>query len=160
MLFRSQPKLSENPATEEAGSIVAVIFDPAGRVISRLDGSGVASISQGRYPVMDFNRNGVQDIINESAGSSQWHIQDQEGDESNVVTTQLLSIFDDKACREMYDDKNWVGTAFPVWTITKPCSNLGMSQTRKICEQSEFIEQFGTRIAFNRNTGRAEVQQR
>jgi prepilin-type N-terminal cleavage/methylation domain-containing protein len=152
----TQPKLSENPATEEAGSI----FDPAGRVISRLDGSGVASISQGRYPVMDFNRNGVQDIINESAGASQPHLQDQEGDEANVVTTQLLAVFDDKACRELYDDRNWIGTAFPVWNITKPCSDLRAGQMRKICEQTEFIEQFGTRIAFNRNTGRAEVQQR
>jgi prepilin-type N-terminal cleavage/methylation domain-containing protein len=156
----TQPKLSEDPTKEEAGSIVGVIFDPSGRVVSRLDGSGVASISQGRYPVMDFNRNGVQDIVNESAGASQMHIQDQEGDEANVVTTQLLALFDDKACREMYDEKNWIGTAFPVWTIAKPCSQLGTSQTRKICEQSDFIEQFGTRIAFNRNTGRAEVQQR
>ena len=140
--------------------MIGVIFDANGRVVSRLEGSGVASISQGRYPVMDFNRNGVQDIINESAGASQGHIQDQEGDEPNVVTTQLLALFDDKICREMYDEKNWIGTAFPVWSITKPCSQLGTSQTRKICEQSEFIEQFGTRIAFNRNTGRAEVQQR
>ena len=110
--------------------------------------------------MMDFNRNGVQDILNEAAGAAQSHIQDQEGDEPHAVTTQTLAVFDDKAAREAFDEKNWAGMDFPVWTSAKACSDLGTGQSRKICEQTEFIEQFGTRIQFNRNTGRAEVQQR
>jgi prepilin-type N-terminal cleavage/methylation domain-containing protein len=159
----TQPKLTEDTSTEEkneCGSLVAVIFDDQGRVITRLDGSGLASLSQGRYPMMDFNRNGVQDILNEAAGAAQAHIQDQEGDEPHAVTTQTLAVFDDKAAREAYDDSRWAGMDFPVWSMNKTCSQLGTGQSRKICEQSEFIEQFGTRIQFNRNTGRAEVQQR
>ena len=159
----TQPKLNEANAAsdlQECGSLVAVMFDEQGRLITRLDGSGISSLSQGRYPMMDFNRNGVQDILNETASSAQPHVQDQEGDEPNAVTTQTLAIFDDKAAREVYDEENWLGSTFPVWTINKPCTQLGIGQSRKICEQSEFIEQFGTRIQFNRNTGRAEVQQR
>jgi type II secretory pathway pseudopilin PulG len=156
----SQPKLKENPAEEELGTIVGVLFDGQGRVVSRLDGSGIASVSQGRYPVMDFNRNGVQDIINEVAGPWEAHVQNQEGDESNVVTTQVLAVFDDKAARELYDEKLWQGTSLPGWTILKACADLGAGQSRRMCELTEFIEQFGTKIAFNRNTGRAEVQQR
>ena len=159
----TQPKLTEDASVDEkneCGSLVAVIFDAQGRVVTRLDGSGLASLSQGRYPMMDFNRNGVQDILNEAAGAAQSHIQDQEGDEPHAVTTQTLAVFDDKAAREAFDEKNWAGMDFPVWTSAKACSDLGTGQSRKICEQTEFIEQFGTRIQFNRNTGRAEVQQR
>jgi prepilin-type N-terminal cleavage/methylation domain-containing protein len=159
----TQPKLTEQETAGqevECGTLVAVIFDPQGRLITRLDNSGLASLSQGRYPMMDFNRNGVQDILNESAGSAQFHIQDQEGDEPNAVTTQTLAVFDDKVSREGNDETRWLGSNFPAWTMARPCSALGTGQSRKICDQSEFIEQFGTRIQFNRNTGRAEVQQR
>jgi len=159
----TQPKLTEMASAEtpcECGTLVGVIFDSQGRLVTRLDGSGLASLSQGRYPMMGFNRNGVQDILNEAAGAAQAHIQDQEGDEPHVVTTQTLAVFDDKMAREMHDEKNWLGSSFPVWTISKPCSDLGIGQSRKICEQSGVIEQFGTRIQFNRNTGRAEVLQR
>jgi len=156
----TQPKIKENPAEEELGSEIGVLFDGSGRVVSRLDGSGVASVSQGRYPVMDFNRNGVQDVINDTAGAWEPHVQNQEGDEANVVTTQVLAVFDDKAAREMYDDKLWIGTSLPGWTISKACSDLGSGQSRRMCELTQFIEQFGTKISFNRNTGRAEVQQR
>jgi hypothetical protein len=76
------------------------------------------------------------------------------------VTTQVLSVYDDKAAREAYDEKNWLGSGFSPWTSDKACADLGVGQSRKICEQTEYIEQFGTRIQFNRNTGRAEVQQR
>jgi hypothetical protein len=159
----TQPKLSEDASADEpneCGSLVAVIFDDQGRLITRLDSSGIASLSQGRYPMMDFNRNGVQDILNEAASTAQAHIQDQEGDEPHAVTTQVLAVYDDKAAREMYDEKNWLGMGFSPWTTAKACSDLGIGQSRKICEQTEHIEQFGTRIQFNRNTGRAEVQQR
>ena len=156
----TQPKLSEIPANEELGSVVGVLFDASGRVVSRLDGSGLASVSQGRYPVMDFNRNGVQDIVNDVAGPWEAHVQNQEGDEPNAVTTQVLAVFDDKAARELYDDKRWQGTGLSGFAPGGPCGTLGAGQSRRICELSEFIEQFGTRIAFNRNTGRAEVMQR
>ena len=156
----TQPNIKENPSEEELGSMIGVLFDASGRGISRLDGSGVASVSQGRYPVMDFNRNGVQDIINDTAGAWEPHVQNQEGDEANVVTTQVLAVFDDKAARELYDEKLWQGTSLPGWTILKACADLGAGQSRRMCELTEFIEQFGTKIAFNRNTGRAEVQQR
>lgn len=156
----TQPKLKENPAEEELGSIVGVLYDAQGRVVSRLDGSGVASVSQGRYPVMDFNRNGARDIINEVGGPWEPHVQNQEGDEANVVTTQVLAVFDDKAMRELYDDKYWQGTSLRAFAPGTPCSTLGSGQSRRMCECTEFIDQFGTVIAFNRNTGRAEVQQR
>ena len=159
----TQPKLSEDASADEPnefGSVVAVIFDDQGRLITRLDSSGIASIGRGRFPFMDFNRNGVQTIVNESAGGAQFHVQDQEGDEPNAITTQMLAIYDDKAAREAYDEKNWLGSNFSAWKADRPCSDLRAGQSRKICEQTEYIEQFGTRIQFNRNTGRAEVQQR
>ena len=83
-----------------------------------------------------------------------------ENEEPNLQFAPFIAVFNDAAMRELYDIKNWKGQTRPDWVSGEKCSTYGSGRTRMNCDQSEYINQFGDKIYFNRYTGRAEVQKR
>jgi hypothetical protein len=144
----------------EYASLIAVLFSPDGTVLTKLPGGGTANIGNGRYVVLDLDQDGQQKPLNAAVNSSGWFTYYYEGEEPNIQLAPFIAVFNDAALRESYDINNWKGNNQPTWVSGSPCSSYGVGRTRMNCEQSEWINQFGDKIYFNRYTGRAEVLKR
>ncbi len=155
-LWLTQPDI----ANVEYGAMIGVMFGPDGALLTRLSGGGAANAAGYRSIVLDLDRDGEQRVPDSSEGAGRYFNYDDLDDESMVYMQQVVAVFDDKMAREVYDATNWSGSSYDLQELGQPCSQVRKGMARKWCEQSEFISQFADRIFINRNTGRAELQQR
>jgi len=143
----------------EYGSMIGVMFDVNGALLSKITGGGSANQGMGRYAVLDMDQNGLQLPLNSKENGAGWFTYNIEGEESNIQLAPFLSVFNDTAMRELFDVNKWKGPSFTVNWVP-PCSSFVSGRTRMNCDQTEYINQFGEKIYFNRYTGRAEVLKR
>lgn len=159
----TQPTFRDNNTnfTEmEYGSMIAVMFGVDGSLLTKITGGGTANNTYGRFAILDMDQDGLQRQKNSAVDSSGWFTYYIEGQEPNIQLAPFLSVFNDTAMRELYDVNNWKGNIKPSWVPGALCSTYNTGRTRMNCDQSEYINQFGDKIYFNRYTGRAEVQKR
>ena len=167
-MWGTQPFLRDsntNFSDMEFGYMVGILFGPDGALLTRITGGGGAvNASSGRNVVLDLDQNGIQSSIsniNDPWFDGGWYTYNMEGEEPFVQLIPFLAVFNDTAMRELYDVNNWKGKNHPGWdTSLVPCSTYNTGRTRMNCDQSEYINQFGEKIYFNRYTGRAEVFKR
>ena len=143
----------------EYGSLVGVMFDVNGSLLSKITGGGSANQGMGRYAVLDLDQNGLQLPLNSKENGAGWFTYNIEGEEPNIQLAPFLSVFNDAAMRELYDVNTWKGPNFTAGWVP-PCSSFASGRTRMNCDQTEYINQFGEKIYFNRYTGRAESMKR
>lgn len=143
----------------EYGSLIGVMFDVNGSLLSKITGGGSANQGMGRYAVLDMDQNGLQLPLNAKENGAGWFTYNIEGEEPNIQLAPFLSVFNDTAMRELYDVNNWKGPSFTAGWLP-PCSSFASGRTRMNCDQTEYINQFGEKIYFNRYTGRAESMKR
>jgi hypothetical protein len=133
--------------TIEFNRVVAVLFGPNGEFLTRAPSS---SIDEQKCYV-DWNDNGglanppadPQDVQLGACASGlfeQFWLQDHPDDETNLMFVPFLSVYDDKAAREL-KGTNWGVDANVLGELTGP---------------SGYIAQFGDRITFNRFSGLPE----
>ena len=144
----------------EYGAMIGVMFGEDGALLTKLTGGGSANMGQGRYVVLDADQNCAQKPENSVEDASGYFTYNIENEEVNIQLAPFLSVFNDAAMRELYDANNWKGKTRPPWAENVPCSTYGKGRTRLNCDESEYINQFGDKIYFNRYTGRAEVLKR
>jgi len=131
--------------TIEFNRAVAVLFGPKGEFLTRPPDS---SITYDNKSYVDWNRNGSsssppadpQDVQlgNCASGNFQlFWLQDHPDDEPNLMFVPFLSVYDDKAAREV-KGTNWNSSANMLAELTGPAG---------------YIAQFGDRITFNRFSG-------
>ncbi len=149
-----------NFADMEYGSMIGVMFGADGALLTKITGGGGANIGLGRYVIVDADQNGAQMPKNSMEDASGYFTYNIENEEPNLQFAPFIAVFNDAAMRELYDIKNWKGQTRPDWVSGEKCSTYGSGRTRMNCDQSEYINQFGDKIYFNRYTGRAEVQKR
>ena len=158
----TQPTFRDNNtnfAEMEYGSLIGVMFSADGSLLSRITGGGSANIGMGRFVVLDIDQDGLQRQVNSAENASGWFTYNIENEEPNIQLAPFLSVFNDAAMRELFNVSNWKGGSFTAgWVL--PCSAIAVGRSRMNCDQSEFINQFGEKIYFNRYTGRAEVLKR
>jgi hypothetical protein len=129
----------------EFNRTVAVLFGPKGEFISR---PPEATITYDAKSFVDWNRNGSlnappadpQDVNLGNCASGNFELfwlQDHPDDESNLMFVPFLSVYDDKAAREI-KGLNWSNDANILSELTGPTG---------------YIAQFGDRITFNRFSG-------
>ena len=148
-----------NFAEMEYGSLIGVMFDVNGSLLSKITGGGSANIGMGRYVVLDIDQDGLQRPLNTIENAAGWFTYNIEGEEPNIQLAPFLSVFNDTAMRELFDVNNWKGQSFTrEWA--PPCASLAIGRSRMNCDQSKYINQFGEKIYFNRYTGRAETMKR
>ena len=152
----TQPDL----ANTEFGKMIGVMFGPDGALLTRLSGGGAANAAKYRSIVLDLDRDGEQRAPDPGEGTAGYFDYDDLEDETRIYMMQLVAVFDDKIAREVFDAAYWSGSSYQPRKLDDECSDLRKGTARKLCEQSEFISQFADRIFINRNTGRAELQQR
>jgi len=158
----TQPTFRDNNtnfAEMEYGSLIGVMFDVNGSLLSKITGGGSANQGMGRYVVLDMDQNGLQLPLNSKENGAGWFTYNIEGEEPNIQLAPFISVFNDSAMRELFDVNMWKGPSFTA-TWVPPCSSFAAGRTRMNCDESEYINQFGEKIYFNRYTGRAEVQKR
>jgi len=166
----TQPTFRDNNTNfseMEYGSMIGVLFGSDGALLTKITGGGGSVNSTlGRYIVLDADQDGVEKIPNSAEGNAGHFTYNVENEEVNVQLAIFISVFNDAAMRELYDVNNWKGRGYigpPGWCPTgvcPPCSTLTQPRDRMNCDESEFINQFGEKIYFNRYTGRAEVMKR
>jgi len=159
----TQPTFRDNNTnfTEmEYGSMIGVMFNVDGSLLTKITGGGTANNSWGRFPILDIDQDGLQRQKNSIVDASGWFTYYIEGQEPNIQLAPFLSVFNDTAMRELYDVNNWKGNTKPPFLDKAPCSSYGKGRTRMNCDESEYINQFGEKIYFNRYTGRAESMKR
>jgi len=133
--------------TIEFNRVVAVLFGPNGEFLTRAPSS---SIDEQKCYV-DWNDNGglanppadPQDVQLGACASGlfeQFWLQDHPDDETNLMFVPFLSVYDDKAAREL-KGTNWGVDANVLGELTGP---------------GGYIAQFGDRITFNRFSGLPE----
>ena len=149
-----------NFADMEYGAMIGVMFGADGALLTKITGGGGANIGLGRYVIVDADQNGAQMPENSVEDASGYFTYNIENEEPNIQLAPFISVFNDAAMREIYDVNNWKGKTRPAWIEGEKCSIYGSGRTRMNCDQSEYINQFGEKIYFNRYTGRAEVQKR
>ena len=159
----TQPTFRDNNTnfTEmEYGSMIGVMFNVDGSLLTKITGGGTANNTFGRFAILDMDQDGLQKQKNSAVDSSGWFTYYVEGQEPNIQLAPFISVFNDTAMRELYDVNNWKGNTKPAWAEGSPCSTYGKGRTRLNCDESEYINQFGEKIYFNRYTGRAESMKR
>jgi prepilin-type N-terminal cleavage/methylation domain-containing protein len=134
---------------------VAVLFGPDGQFLTRPPRSG----SNESKSFVDWYPNGSQDVNEQpqpapttplrlgvcNSGNFEWFwLQDGLDDECNLMFVPFLSVYDDKAAREV-KGTNWSVTGNMLTELTGP---------------NGFISQFGDRITFNRFSGIPERKAR
>ena len=149
-----------NFADMEYGSMIGVMFGADGALLTKITGGGGANIGLGRYVIVDADQNGAQMPKNAVEDVTGYFTYNIENEEPNLQFAPFIAVFNDAAMRELYDINNWKGPTRPDWVLGEKCSTYGSGRTRMNCDQSEYINQFGDKIYFNRYTGRAEVQKR
>ena len=168
----TQPTFRDNNANfdeMEYGSMIGVMFGPDGALLTKITGGGGSVNSTlGRYVVLDADQDGVEKTphADEITNGARFFTYNVENEEVNIQFAIFISVFNDAAMRELYDANNWKGKGYdrngwiPPTGIIPPCSTITQPRDRMNCDESEFINQFGEKIYFNRYTGRAEVQKR
>ncbi|MEE2972170.1 MAG: prepilin-type N-terminal cleavage/methylation domain-containing protein [Planctomycetota bacterium] len=132
-----------NICTEEIGRQIGVVFAPDGTLVTRnvmgAGGSGAVV-----WPYLDADRNRKPVLVNEEnyGGVLQYVAYDGVGDECDAHPVQWLAVFDDEALRVARGDQNWKG---------EDGEDLRNSAI------TDWVDQFGVPIFFNRYTGVAEV---
>ena len=135
--------INGNIFTEEIGRQIAVIFGPDGTLITRnVQGAGGSGAVV--WPYLDADRNNVPEIINASGygGILQYVAYDAVGDECDVHPVQWLAVYDDEALRRARGDANWTGEA---------------GEEIRNSRITDWVDDFGIPIFFNRYTGVAET---
>ena len=167
-MWTTQPTFRDsntNFADMEYGYMLGIMFGTDGALLTRITGGGGGiNSSQGRNPVLDLDQDGIQSSISDQKDpwfQGGWYTYNLEGEEPFIQLMTLLAVFNDSAMRELYNVNNWKGPKSPGWdTASVPCSTYGTGRTRMNCDESEYINQFGEKIYFNRYTGRAESLKR
>jgi hypothetical protein len=158
----TQPTFRDNNTNfleMEYGSLIGVMFGADGSLLSKITGGGSANIGMGRFVVLDIDQDGLQRQVNSAENAAGWFTYNIENEEPNIQLAPFISVFNDAAMRELFDVSNWKGGSYKAgWVL--PCSALATGRSRMNCDQSEFINQFGEKIYFNRYTGRAETMKR
>ena len=130
--------------TEEVGRQIGVIFGPDGTLITRnVQGAGGSGASI--WPFLDANRsNGLPEVSNPNGygGSFQYVAYDAVGTEVDVHPVQWLAVYDDAELRRARGDANWTG---------ENGEDLRNSRV------TDWVDDFGIPIFFNRYTGVAET---
>ncbi|MCE9618979.1 MAG: prepilin-type N-terminal cleavage/methylation domain-containing protein [Planctomycetes bacterium] len=166
-MWATQPTFRDsntNFTDMEYGYMVGVLFGSDGSLLTRITGGGgIVNASSGRNVVLDMDQDGDKLTLNsqESIGAGGDYTYNFEGEEPYIQLAPFIAVFNDAAMRELYDVNNWKGPNHPDWSPgNNPCSSYGTGRTRMNCDESEYINQFGEKIYFNRYTGRAEVFKR
>ena len=153
----------------EYGSMIGVMFGSDGSLLTKITGGGGSVNSTlGRYVVLDADQDGVEKTphADEITYGARYFTYNVENEEVNIQFAIFISVFNDAAMRELYDVNNWKGKGYnssgwmPRTGLLPPCSTVTQPRDRMNCDESEFINQFGEKIYFNRYTGRAEVMKR
>ncbi len=165
----TQPTFRDNNTNfseMEYGAMIGVMFSADGSLLSRITGSGNINITKGRYVVLDLDQDGLERPQNSAENVAGYFTYNIENEELNIQLAQFISVFNDAAMRELYDVNKWKGQGYSSsgWMLPSgllpPCSTVTQPRDRMNCDESEFINQFGEKIYFNRYTGRAEVLKR
>ncbi|MFZ9880847.1 MAG: pilus assembly FimT family protein [Phycisphaerales bacterium] len=130
--------------TIDCNRMVAVLFGANGQFLTRPPKSSLGDTKA----YVDWNRNGAtvasnvdpQDVApgNCATGNfERYWLMDHPDDECNLMFVPFLSVYDDKAAREI-KGQNWANTTNLVNELTGP---------------NGYIAQFGDRITFNRFSG-------
>jgi prepilin-type N-terminal cleavage/methylation domain-containing protein len=135
---------NEFVVSDEIGRQIGVIFGPDGTMVTRnvmgAGGSGAVV-----WPYLDADRSRVPELINEGLGIRgvlQYVAYDAVGDECDVHPIQWLGVYDDEALRRATGDSNWGG------------ENGEEVRNSAI---TNWVDQFGVPVFFNRYTGVAET---
>ena len=129
--------------SDEIGRQIGVIFGPDGTMLTRnvmgAGGSGAVV-----WPYLDADRNRVPELINEAnhGGVLQYVAYDAVGDECDVHPIQWLGVYDDEALRRARGDSNWGGEN---------------GEDNRNSAITDWVDQFGVPVFFNRYTGVAET---
>ena len=132
-----------NVVSDEIGRQIGVIFGPDGTMVTRnvmgAGGSGAVV-----WPYLDADRDRVPVLINDNSygGGLQYVAYDAVGDECDVHPIQWLGVYDDEALRRATGDSNWSG------------ENGEEVRNSAI---TNWVDQFGVPVFFNRYTGVAET---
>lgn len=134
-------------ASSEWGRQLGVMFNGRGNLVTRTTRGPSVSANK-LYPWVDFSRDGLQQRGREGVGSgysnSNWNYNDLT-DESNVNPCLMLMVFDDDEARSRYDVARWSGSFNPAFYDRHQ-------------DLTEFIDQFGVFLHFNRYSGVVEVE--
>ena len=168
-MWTTQPTFYDsntNFADMEYGYMLGIMFGTDGALLTRITGSGGGiNSSSGRNPVLDLDQDGIQSSVSNQKDpwfQGGWYTYNLEGEEPFIQLGTFLAVFNDSAMRELYNVNNWKGPKSPGWNpgTKDPCSDYATGRTRMNCDESEYINQFGEKIYFNRYTGRAESMKR
>ena len=149
--------------------MIGVMFGSDGALLTKITGGGGSVNSTlGRYVVLDADQDGVEKTphADEITNAARFFTYNVENEEVNIQFAIFIAVFNDAAMRELYDANNWKGKGYdrvgwiPQTGVIPPCSTITQPRDRMNCDESEFINQFGEKIYFNRYTGRAEVLKR
>jgi len=137
-------------ANQERGQLIAIIFSPDGRVLTRLPNTTL----QARHHAF-INRSG--DFITEDAfdqgfanpGTPGWRrfYIDQPGHEPNLQLVDSLAIFDERDARDRYVVSQWSHGG----PNASPQTDTGYQQRQN--ELTQYITESSNRISFNRFSG-------
>jgi prepilin-type N-terminal cleavage/methylation domain-containing protein len=135
---------NEFVVSDEIGRQIGVIFGPDGTMVTRnvmgAGGSGAVV-----WPYLDADRSRVPELINEGLGIRgvlQYVAYDAVGDECDVHPIQWLGVYDDEALRRATGDSNWGGVN---------------GEDNRNSAITNWVDQFGVPVFFNRYTGVAET---
>ena len=149
--------------------MIGVMFGSDGALLTKITGGGGSVNSTlGRYVVLDADQDGLEKTshADEITNGARYFTYNVENEEVNIQFAIFIAVFNDAAMRELYDVNNWKGKGYdrlgwmPPTGVLPPCSTVTQPRDRMNCDESEFINQFGEKIYFNRYTGRAEVLKR
>ena len=125
--------------------MIGVVFGPDGTVVTRnIKGAGAAGAII--WPFVDANRSRGEPEHAGGGSSVYYYLNyDVVGEEPNLIPVQWLAVFDDEAFRDARFSEQW--------------SNGSVNQTwaRWSSDVSNWVDQFGVPVFFNRYTGVAEV---
>lgn len=129
--------------TEELGRQIAVIFSPTGQVITRnIQGAGGSGAVIWPFFDRNFDRRANIDNVLGLPGVLNYVAYYTIKNEPDVFPVQWLAVYDDELLRETRGDQGWEGTN---------------GDCERIEEISNWVDQYGVPILFNRYTGIAEV---
>lgn len=147
LVFATQPEILKLANCAEAidfNRVVAVLFGPDGQFLTRPTRGSIDEMKS----FVDWNDNGglatpppdPQDVQQGTCSSGlyeQFWLQDHPDDENNLMFVPFLSVYDDKAAREI-KGTDWGNATNMLNELTGP---------------NGYIAQFGDKITFNRFSG-------
>lgn len=156
------PTFTPDLTRTELGWAIGVLFGPDGRVLSRMPGQvlEVVTASSGNqnayvkafvdYDGNGFPNRGTTNIYGSGPNNLDYFVYDEPLDEPLVDWVPYLAVFNDAEARQLFDGNAWKGTgAAAVGGASNP--------SKRVSDQTLFIEEQADRITFNRYTGVAGV---